>query len=154
MATRYEADLTVVSSNPDMAVRTTAIQAISVGSTVLRLKDASDLTIFSLLNHAKSSKSISVYKAPSKDDLDAILIGMAGTKKTFGFNLDFHVIYVNARIHFIHFFQTGATITDWPLRVHVRNDWLLQLKVAVPRVDFKRTWQQDGRWIGDDLWTD
>src|SRR5262245_10187833 len=105
----YEAQLTVIASDPDV-IRTTPLQALSVGSNILQLKGAKDTAIITLLEQAKAGKSILVYKTPSaKDDIDAVLIGMAGAKRAFGFNLDVYAIYPKSRVHFIHFFQEDAT---------------------------------------------
>src|SRR4051812_19617075 len=114
--TSFDAQLNVVASDPDI-LRRTPIQALSVDSNILRLNKANDTSILTLLEQARAGKSITLYKTPSKDDLDAVLIGVANGHNAFGFNLELYAIYSKSRVHFVHFFQEGATISESPVRV-------------------------------------
>ena len=109
-------------------------------------------TFDAMLDKAKAGKSITLYKTPSKDDLDAIIIGMANDKKAFGFNLDLYAIYPKSKVHFVHFFQEDATIIEAPVRVGGGKDLLLKIRVALPKADLRRAPKQDGQWVDDDDW--
>lgn len=148
----YEARLTLIVVETDVMVDF-PVEALSVDAHILRLKAAKDTNIMTLLEHAKAGKGITVYKTPStKDDRDAVLLGLAGSKRSFGFGLDVYANYSGSRVHFVHFFQEDSTISDGPVRVGGGNDALFKIPFALPRADFKHASQQQGRWVDDDDW--
>ena len=148
----YEGRLNVVVVETDL-FRQAPIEALAVDSHILRLKSANDTNIMTLLDRAKAGKSITVYKSPaSKDDIDAVLLGIAGSKQAFGFSLDLYVNDSGSRVHFVHFFQEDATFSEMPSRVGGGKDVLLKMQVALPKADFKHSYQQHGHWVDDDDW--
>jgi hypothetical protein len=146
----YEARLILIAGEINL-YRQAPIEALSFDSHMLRPKSANGTRIMTLLGQAKAGKAITVYKTPSsKDDLDAVLIGLAGSKQTFGFNLDLYANDEGSRVHFVHFFQEDATFSEMPSRIGGGKDVLLKMQVALPKADFKHAEQQHGHWVDDD----
>lgn len=151
----YQAQLTVVAGDADI-IRSTVIQSFSVtggsSSKPIDLKSANDTGILAALEQARAKKNITLFKRPSKDDFDSVLIDMFQKKTVFGMNFEVYASYTGTAIQIVHFFGEDATISSQPTRVGGKQDLLLKVEISFPKADFKHAAKQNGKWVDDGDW--
>jgi hypothetical protein len=150
----YKAEVTLIAGEPDL-FRRTPIQSFSVtGGTAktVDLNSTNDTNILFALGQAKSQKNLTLFKTPSKDDLDAILSGLSQKKTQIGFNFDIYASYTGTWIQIVHFFGEDATVTNQPSRIGAGKTLSLKVEFSLPKVDFKHGDKQNGKWIDDEEW--
>jgi hypothetical protein len=153
----YQANAMLVGTESNLLLTIPAISSFMVkGGTSMSidLKSTSDTKILSGLGQAKAQKNITLFKTPSKDTTDSILLGLTSKEKPFGLNVDIYVSYTGSFIHMIHFFCEDAIISGNPAREGgAHKPLLLKIEFSIPKADIRKSEKKNDQWIdSSDPW--
>ena len=153
----YQARLTLLNSDTDLYLQT-LISSFSVKGGTSRgvdLDSTNDTKILSELGQARTQKNVTVFKTPSKDTVDSVLLGLSEKKTTFGLGVDIYVSYTGKFIHMIHFFGEDTAINSKPIREGGgHKPPLFKIEFSFKDGSLEKSDKENGNWIdSDNPWT-
>ena len=118
----------------------------------INLTSTNDSSLLMGLEDAKSKRNITLFKFPSKDDLDSLLAGLFSSRDQFGLNLDIYVNYTGSKswIQIVHFLGEDSTVSSLPTRQGAGRNVAIKVDFAFPKAYFKRGDRQNGKWVIDE----